>query len=160
MHSKLACRFSLASQLSRYLCRASHEYRDFTLAICTDANGRKHSFAVDDVHGCVDQLKELLAEVTDQSASVEKSTLVFLGDLINRGPDSLGALSEWASEKHDQKQNVVHRLFGNYEQLMMIVAHRLRGDEEAEAKFLEVGGNAFMQELQSVLSGLPVTLSA
>lgn len=104
-------------------------------------------FAVGDVHGYVDQLTELLAEIARKTASSDTSELVFLGDLINRGPDSLGALVEWANEKHDLVHGAVHRLFGNHEQLMMIVAHRLRGWQRAEAKFLEIGGDAIIAEL-------------
>lgn len=104
-------------------------------------------FAVGDVHGCADQLAELLAEIARQAASSETSELVFLGDLFNRGSDSLSALVEWADAKHDLVHGAVHRLFGNHEQLMMIVAHRLSGWERAEAKFLEIGGEAIIAEL-------------
>lgn len=120
----------------------------------------KTIFAVGDVHGCADQLKELLAEIALLSASTEKSILIFLGDLINRGPDSLGALSEWASDKHDRQHDEVHRLFGNHEQLMMIVVHQLSRHEEAEAKFLEIGGGAIIDELQPDPSSRSATLSA
>lgn len=109
-------------------------------------------FAIGDVHGCAGQLKELLDEIKLLTSSVEKSALVFLGDLINRGPDSLGALSEWASGKHDCHHNEVHRLFGNHEQLMMIVANQLGSHREAEAKFLEIGGNAILEELRQKTS--------
>ncbi len=117
-------------------------------------------FAVGDVHGCVVQLKALLAEIATLTASVDKSALVFLGDLINRGSDSIGALSEWADIKHDHQHDAVHRLFGNHEQLMMIVAHQRSGYEQAEAKFLAIGGSAIVNELRSASSHSPVSLSA
>ena len=43
-------------------------------------------YAVGDVQGCAPSLKSLIKKVP------AKSNLIFLGDLVNRGPDSLGAL--------------------------------------------------------------------
>ncbi len=43
---------------------------------------------VGDVHGCSAELRALL----DRLAPVEGDTLVFVGDLVARGPDSLGVL--------------------------------------------------------------------
>jgi bis(5'-nucleosyl)-tetraphosphatase (symmetrical) len=43
-------------------------------------------FAVGDVQGCAPSLKSLLKKLP------KKSKLIFLGDLVNRGPDSLGTL--------------------------------------------------------------------
>ena len=44
---------------------------------------------IGDVHGCLDELEDLL-----ELAGFERDSdqLIFLGDLINRGPDSLGVL--------------------------------------------------------------------
>ena len=43
-------------------------------------------YAVGDVQGCTPSLKALLKKIPKQSK------MIFLGDLVNRGPDSLGAL--------------------------------------------------------------------
>lgn len=43
-------------------------------------------FAVGDVQGCAPSLKALVKQLPKQSK------MIFLGDLVNRGPDSLGAL--------------------------------------------------------------------
>jgi bis(5'-nucleosyl)-tetraphosphatase (symmetrical) len=45
-------------------------------------------YAVGDVQGCGPSLKSLLKKIP------KKSKLIFLGDLVNRGPDSLGALRQ------------------------------------------------------------------
>lgn len=41
-------------------------------------------FAVGDVHGCAEQLKELLANITEMSRIYARARLIFLGDLICR----------------------------------------------------------------------------
>ena len=45
-------------------------------------------YAVGDVQGCAPSLKALLKKLP------KKSKMIFLGDLVNRGPDSLGALRQ------------------------------------------------------------------
>ena len=47
------------------------------------------TFAVGDVHGCLDALLRLLERVGFEPAA---DRLLFVGDIVNRGPDSLGAL--------------------------------------------------------------------
>lgn len=41
---------------------------------------------VGDVHGCIDELLQLLAKVSFQA---EEDNLVFSGDLVNKGPGSI-----------------------------------------------------------------------
>lgn len=48
----------------------------------------ERTIIVGDVHGCPDELAALLSELSFSSGD----TLVFVGDLIARGPDSLGVL--------------------------------------------------------------------
>lgn len=49
---------------------------------------RKRTLIIGDVHGCLDELQRLL-DTMDYSP---EDRLVFVGDLINKGPDSLGVL--------------------------------------------------------------------
>ena len=45
-------------------------------------------FAIGDIHGCVRTLEALLAEL----APTSRDSLVFLGDYVDRGPDSYGVI--------------------------------------------------------------------
>lgn len=65
----------------------------------------RNTFIVGDVHGCLDQLLLLLKIAKYDSSS---HRLILLGDLINKGPQSLQTLS-WAREKQ------VDVILGNHE---------------------------------------------
>ncbi len=47
------------------------------------------TYLVGDIHGCLDELKALLAQV---AFNPQQDTLWLTGDLVSRGPDSLGVL--------------------------------------------------------------------
>ena len=50
-------------------------------------------YAIGDVHGCLAQLNRLLALIReDLAGSTLEAQLIFLGDLIDRGPDSAGVI--------------------------------------------------------------------
>jgi serine/threonine protein phosphatase 1 len=87
------------------------------------------TLAVGDVHGCLAQLDALLAAVAPTPADV----LVFLGDYVDRGPDSRGVLDRLIGLRR------THRLVclrGNHE-LMMV---RSRTDPAERKMWLQVGG--------------------
>lgn len=52
------------------------------------ANTEARIFAIGDIHGCLGKLEALLARLSP----AEGDTLVFLGDYVNRGPDSRGVI--------------------------------------------------------------------
>lgn len=52
-------------------------------------NGRRLTFAVGDIHGCLAQLEALLASI---EAAAPGGRVIFLGDLVDRGPDSRGVV--------------------------------------------------------------------
>jgi serine/threonine protein phosphatase 1 len=55
------------------------------------ANSRGRDFVIGDLHGCLDQLQLKLALV---SFAPERGDRLFaVGDLVDRGPDSLGCLN-------------------------------------------------------------------
>ena len=64
-----------------------------------------HTFIVGDVHGCFDELM-LLLEKAEYSS--QKHRLMFVGDLINKGEDSLKVL-KWV------RQNNLECVIGNHE---------------------------------------------
>lgn len=72
----------------------------------------KRMIAIGDVHGCLPALKELLAKVNPQDGDV----FVFLGDMINRGPESV-ALVDWLLAF--RKSHPVVCLRGNHEQMLL-----------------------------------------
>src|ERR1044071_8642224 len=73
------------------------------------------TFIVGDVHGRCAQLQRLLAMIP---RDVETDTLVFLGDLIDRGPDAPGCVS-LVSKLHRENPDQVVCLRGNHEQMML-----------------------------------------
>lgn len=52
-------------------------------------NGRHLTFAVGDIHGCLGQLEILLTGI---EAAAPGGRVIFLGDLVDRGPDSRGVV--------------------------------------------------------------------
>ncbi len=83
----------------------------------------QRTFAIGDIHGCINTLKKLLAEI-----KIEKQDeLYFLGDYIDRGPGSKEVI-DFILEL--QRENYkVHTLRGNHEQMFM--------DSESSMDFYE-----------------------
>ncbi|MBM4259671.1 MAG: hypothetical protein FJ147_27710 [Deltaproteobacteria bacterium] len=70
----------------------------------------KRTIIIGDIHGCLAELRELLARVDFQS---NRDTLIFLGDYLDRGPDSLGTLT--AVRELVEHQGAV-ALLGNHDE--------------------------------------------
>jgi serine/threonine protein phosphatase 1 len=83
------------------------------------------AYVVGDVHGRLDLLEELLAAIErDVRASPpEKALLVFLGDLIDRGPNSASVVELLRLYSYPPLQTVF--LLGNHEEVLL----RIRGGE-------------------------------
>ncbi len=92
-------------------------------------------YAIGDIHGCLKQLKELIGQLPLKS----EDELVFLGDYIDRGPDSKGVL-DFVCE--NQKPNW-HFLKGNHEQ--MILEWLGTPNSLAAANWLLNGGHQTLQ---------------
>ena len=77
-------------------------------------------FAIGDIHGRSDLLEALLSEAAREPKLSERRTIVFLGDLIDRGPDSLGVirLAEGAEARIGADERI--GLMGNHEAMMRL----------------------------------------
>ncbi|MBC7489605.1 MAG: symmetrical bis(5'-nucleosyl)-tetraphosphatase [Glaciimonas sp.] len=75
-------------------------------------------YAVGDLQGCHQSLVALLARI---DAATPNARLIFVGDLVNRGPDSLATLRLLRS-LGDRAQTVL----GNHDLHLLAAAHRVR----------------------------------
>jgi serine/threonine protein phosphatase 1 len=106
-------------------------------------------FAVGDIHGRPDLLQALLDEAAREPKRREKRVVVFLGDLVDRGPDSLGAieLAIGAGERIHADEAIT--LTGNHEAMMRLALDREtpRGDAiDALGAWLHNGGAAAVRQ--------------
>jgi serine/threonine protein phosphatase 1 len=78
------------------------------------------TYAVGDVHGCATKLRKLLKLVRDDAAEreIEKPRIVFIGDYIDRGPDSYGTLEILEQCRNDKSIEALF-LYGNHENMML-----------------------------------------
>ena len=74
-------------------------------------------YAVGDVQGCAPSLKALIKKLP------AKSKMIFLGDLVNRGPDSLGALRQL---KNLQESGRAECILGNHDLHLLAIDAGLR----------------------------------
>lgn len=88
-------------------------------------------YLVGDIQGCDAALGRLIAEI-DFSAS--RDTLYVLGDMVNRGPDSLGTLRRLMGLGHSAQC-----LLGNHDLHLLAVAHGVRpaGKQDTLTQVLE-----------------------
>lgn len=95
------------------------------------------AYAVGDIHGCLDLLDDLLMRIeADAAARPPKRTfIVFLGDLIDRGPASAGVVERLRNYKPGFATPVF--ITGNHEEILLRV---LGGEEDILADWLKFGG--------------------
>jgi serine/threonine protein phosphatase 1 len=75
-------------------------------------------YAIGDIHGRCDLLCEMIAriEADDAARAPAETTVILLGDLVDRGPESAGVIAtarEWAQRRH------VRLLAGNHEEMFL-----------------------------------------
>ena len=93
-------------------------------------------YAIGDIHGRYDLLKRLLADISaDAELRGQRPTLVFLGDYVDRGPDSARVLQAlwWLQRWADLD---VRLLKGNHEAALLRFVH----DPESAGPWLAFGG--------------------
>ena len=77
-------------------------------------------FAIGDIHGRSDLLAALIDEAAREPKLRDKRTIVFLGDLVDRGPDSLGAIDLAIGAKARVGADEAIALMGNHETMMRL----------------------------------------
>ncbi len=98
-------------------------------------------YAVGDIHGRLDLLDAILARIEADHAARPPAErhIIFLGDLVDRGPDSAGVVERirqlGASDQH------VHCLMGNHEEIFL---RAIDGDDKALRLFCRIGGRETM----------------
>ncbi|MBW4329682.1 serine/threonine protein phosphatase [Stakelama sp. CBK3Z-3] len=95
-------------------------------------------YAIGDIHGRFDLLEELLAKIDADHASRGdmRRTLIFLGDLMDRGPDSAKVIDRLIALHREQPDT--RFLMGNHEEIMLLA---LEGKREALKLFSRIGGD-------------------
>jgi serine/threonine protein phosphatase 1 len=77
-------------------------------------------FAVGDIHGRSDLLAALLDEAAREPRLRDTRAIVFLGDLVDRGPDSLGAIDLAVASQARLGADEAIGLMGNHEAMMRL----------------------------------------
>lgn len=95
------------------------------------------AYAVGDIHGRLDLLEELLGKIHAelQHAPAPNTLLVFVGDLIDRGPSSAQVLERLRTYRREGVQPVF--ILGNHEEVLLRI---LAGDAELIDKWRWFGG--------------------
>lgn len=95
------------------------------------------AYAIGDVHGRFDLLQELLDAIHAdlRKHPHRKALLVFVGDLIDRGPQSAEVIEHLRTYRHHGVKPVF--LLGNHEEVLLRI---LRGDAPLIAKWCSFGG--------------------
>lgn len=96
-------------------------------------------YAIGDIHGRSDLFAALVAAIDadDARRGAARTTVILLGDLIDRGPDSAGVIRmarEW------QQRRTVRILMGNHEEMFLDALEQ----EEVMRHFLRFGGREML----------------
>ncbi|MHC2708565.1 serine/threonine protein phosphatase 1 [Bradyrhizobium diazoefficiens] len=97
------------------------------------------TYAIGDVHGCLDQLQRLV-ELCERDAGEGRSKLIFLGDYIDRGPDSRGVI-EFLIDLQKWSPDQIICLRGNHEELLLAAIE----GEDAELSWRQNGAQSTLQ---------------
>lgn len=113
--------------------------------------GGETVFAVGDIHGCAEELGALLRTISGLAAEASgRRRLIFLGDMINRGPDSIGVLERWAADERTLGVDHVDRLMGNHEIMMLLAVVGGPHAHKAETMWLSkrMGGLMLLDQMR------------
>ncbi len=88
-------------------------------------------FAIGDIHGRADLLGALLDEAAREPRRAPRRVIVFLGDLIDRGPDRMGAIDLAIDAARRIGADETIALMGNHETMMRLALDPATGREDA-----------------------------
>ena len=96
-------------------------------------------YAIGDVHGCINRLAALHEQIAEDIATrpVEHTTLIHLGDYIDRGTDSAQVV-DWLINRPPVPADAIINLMGNHEHMMLSAVSGK--DADAAAHWLSNGG--------------------
>ena len=96
-------------------------------------------YAIGDIHGRLDLLTALLDKIDLDDARRGNcvSTLLFLGDLIDRGPESAQVVEYLRQLEASREPGATRFLLGNHEEVFL---KAVGGDEKALRFFTKIGG--------------------
>lgn len=119
--------FNLIRQIFRPASRPSR-------ALPAVPHGRR-AYAIGDIHGRLDLFEALVRAIEDDDRSrpAAHTTIILLGDLIDRGPDSAGVI---ALARELQARRDVHIIAGNHEEMFL----QSLDDSDILRHFLRFGG--------------------
>jgi serine/threonine protein phosphatase 1 len=108
-------------------------------------------FAIGDIHGCARELSALLdrvAELAREEAGPRR--LVYLGDVVDRGDDTIDALRLWAEDAAARGVDRIDRIIGNHEIIMLLPMAGSPHAAKAEAMWLSdgMGGAKVLEEMR------------
>ena len=97
----------------------------------------RRAYVVGDIHGCLDLLDRLLARIEQDISEgpKAKASIIFLGDIVDRGPSSAEVVERLRTYSHPRAS--AHFIMGNHEEVMLRV---LSGDGDVLANWLKFGG--------------------
>src|SRR5215210_7569868 len=97
----------------------------------------RRAYVVGDIHGRLDLLDRLLEEIHREIGPHPQGEilLVFLGDLIDRGPNSAQVVERLRTYRHDGVRPVF--ILGNHEEVLLRI---LSGQTDLIASWLQYGG--------------------
>ena len=100
------------------------------------------AYAVGDIHGRLDLLEELLAKIHAdlQHRPAAKTILVFVGDLIDRGPSSAQVIERLRTYHRSGIRPVF--ILGNHEEVLLRI---LDGDGSVISSWMRFGGQECLQ---------------
>ncbi len=94
-------------------------------------------YAIGDIHGRRDLLDTLLAQIDADEAArgPARTSIVFLGDLVDRGPDSRGVIDRLIGLRGSGR--TIRLLFGNHDEVFL---KALEGDAKSLRFLTRIGG--------------------